>query len=191
MTRRVFSFLSLLLLGCAASRAQTPAPCEPQMPTDAAYWADVAPMPEGTGKFSYSMDMRQTEDASAPVVVTGMQGVTSRQHRGGKLRCVEIENRSARTVRAVQLGWTVTARDDAEKKVLARGRLPLIEVQIAPGRRQKAEPQGTSFSYFLLPLVQKGVHAGDHDLRLHVARAEFTDGTVFTDGAVADADDRR
>lgn len=181
MTRRVFSFLSLLILVCAAgvaARAQTPAPCEPELPTDPAFWADVKPMPEGTGRFSYSMDLRQNEDASAPVVVLRLQGVTSQKHRGGKIRCAEIENRSGRTVRAVQLGWTVTARDDAEKKVLARGRLPLIQVEIGPGGRQKVEPQHAGFADFLQPLVGDGLHLGDHDLRLTVARAEFTDGTV-------------
>lgn len=180
MTRRVFSFLSLLILVCAAGavvRAQAPAPCEPQLPSDPAFWADIKEVPEGAGRFSYSFDRRQYEDASAPVVVRMLWGVTSLKVRGGKLRCAEVENRSGRTVSAVQLGWAVTARGDAEK-VLARGRLPLIRVEIAPGGRQKVEPQDAHFADFLRPLVRGGRLAGDYDLYVGVARAEFTDGTA-------------
>lgn len=185
MSKRFFSFLSLLILVCAAgasARAQAPEPCEPKLPTDAAFWADVTPMPEGTGRLSYAMDLSQEKDASAPVVVTRLEGVTSRQHRGGKLRCAEIANRSARTVRAVQLSWTLTARDDAEKKVLARGRLPLVEVEVAPGGRRKVELREGNFADFLLPLVREGTHAGDHDLLVRVGRVVFTDGAVVDDG---------
>ena len=187
MTKRALIVLSLLLLTCAAARAQSLPPCNPNQPTptDAAFWADVPPMPEGTGNFSYAMDTSQNQDASAPVVMTAVLGVSSQRHRGGKIRCVELENRSARAVRAVQVSWTVTARDDPEKKVLARGRLPLVEVQVAPGARQTAELREASFAGFLLPLVQKGIHAGAHDLRLRVARVEFADGSVV------DADDPR
>ena len=185
MTKRALIVLSLLLLTCAAARAQALGPCKANQPTptDAAFWADVPPMPEGTGNFSYAMDPRQSEDASAPVVISAMLGVTSRQHRGGKIRCVELENRSARAVRAVQLGWTLTGREDPEKKVLARGRPPLVEVEVAPGARQTAELREASFAGFLLPLVQKGIHAGAHDLRLSVARVEFADGSVIDAGA--------
>lgn len=187
MTKRALTALSLLLLACASAHAQALPPCKANQPTptDAAFWADVPPMPEGTGNFSYAMDLSQEKDASAPVVLIGMMGVSSQQHRGGKIRCVELENRSARAVRAVQLSWTVTARDDPEKKVLAQGRLPLVEVQVAPGARRTAELREASFAGFLLPLVQKGIHAGDHDLRMRVARVEFADGSAV------DADDPR
>lgn len=188
MLKRFLSLLSLLILVCAggaSARAQAPEPCEPKLPTDAAFWADVTPMPEGTGNFSYAMDLSQEKDASAPVIVTRLEGVTSQQHRGGKLRCVEFANRSARTVRAVQLSWTLTARDDPEKKVLARGRLPLVEVEVAPGGRRKVELREGNFADFLLPLVREGIHAGAHDLRVRVSRA------VFTDGTVVDEDDPR
>ncbi|HWS56513.1 MAG TPA: hypothetical protein VN228_20410 [Pyrinomonadaceae bacterium] len=186
-TLRVFTLLSILLLGCAAARAQGLPPCQPNQPTptDAAFWADVPPMPEGTGSLSYSMDLSQEKDAASPVFIRSMMGVSSQQHRGGKIRCVELENRSARTVRAVQLAWAVTARDVAEKKILARGRLPTVEVQVAPGARQTAELREASFAGFLLPLVQKGIHAGDHHVSLSVARVEFTDGSVV------DADEPR
>lgn len=187
MTKRALAVLSLLLLTCAAARAQALPPCKANQPTptDASFWADVPPMPQRTGNFSYAMDSSQEKDASAPVYIAGMLGVSSQQHRGGKIRCVELVNRSPRAVTAVQLGWTVTAHDDAEKKVLARGRLPPVEVRIAPGARQAAELREASFAGFLLPLARQGVVAGDHHLSLRVARV------VFDDGTAADDDDPR
>ena len=180
MSRRIFSLISLLVLSCAAGAAadaQQPGPCDLSPSGDPSRFADIKEMPKGKFTLGYVPDMEQSRGASAPVVVRGLLGVSSVKDRGGKLRCAELENRSARAVKAVELRWTVTAKEDSSK-VLASGKLPPVEAEIAAGGRLKVELREAQFADFLQPLVSDGVLTGAYMLTVRVARVEFADGTV-------------
>ena len=186
MLRRMFRVLPLLFLLCAAgaARAQASGPCERKPPSDPAYYADMKEMPPGKYNFSYVFDKAQVEDASAPAAVRFMVGITSTKQRSGKISCVEIENRTARAVKAVQLRWAMTARaaDGSiveNGEVLAKGLLPTVFAEIEAGGRRKVELHGAHFADFLQPLAWAGEIKGAYHLTVGVARLEFTDGTAL------------
>ena len=177
MLRRV---LFLLILSCATGAvadAQASTPCEPPLPTDPSYYADIKRVPEGKWTLTYAADLEQNQAASAPVVVTSVSGITGKKERGGKLRCAELKNRSTRTVKAVQLRWVVMTRED-RVRVLAQGKLPRVKVEIAAGSKLKVELREAQFADFVQPLVRDGVLTGDYHVSVGVARVEFTDGTA-------------
>jgi hypothetical protein len=149
----------------------------PSDPSYSSYFADIKRAPDGKWGLAYTPDMGQYGDASVPVVVRVLLGLTSAKDRGGKLKCAEIENRSTRTVRTVQLRWAVTEMEGSEK-VLAQGVLPVAEVEATADGKLKAELQGAQFADFLQPLVKDGVLTGRYKLSVGVARVEFTDGTA-------------
>jgi hypothetical protein len=122
-------------------------------------------------------DQAQFKDASVPVVVRGLLDVSSEKYRGGKLRCAELENRSTRTVKAVQLKWAVTRMED-ESEVLASGKLPTVEVEIAPGGSMKVQLRDAQYADFLQPVADKGLLTGRFWLTVGVARVEYADGTA-------------
>ena len=186
MTRRVSLVFPVLLLLCAAgaARGQASGPCEQHPPSDPAYYADMKEMPRMKGGLSWTSDRAQFDDASTPVVVRALNGITSTKQRAGKLSCAEIENRSARTVKAVQLRWVVTARAADGSVVpngeaLAKGLLPVVEAEIAPGSKLKVELHGAHFADFLQPLAVDGEVNGSHNVSVGVARVVFADGTTL------------
>jgi len=182
MLRRILSSLFFLIVGCAAGAvadARQPGPCDLRPEGDPSRFADIKPMPKVNGKagMAITIDSAQIEDASVPVVVRSLLDVSSVKDRGGKLRCAELENRSSRTVKAVQLKWVITRPED-KNKVLAGGKLPTVEAEIAPGVRLKVELRDAQFADFLQPVVSDGVLTGEYILTVGVARVEFADGTV-------------
>jgi hypothetical protein len=97
---------------------------------------------------------------------------------------VELENRTTRVVKSVQLRWTLKARgaDSAAgavgTTVMAKGTLPVIEVEIQPGTRRKAEIRGAHYADFLKPLANvHGEVNGQYLLYIGVGRVEYADGT--------------
>jgi hypothetical protein len=182
MPRRIFSFLNFLILGCAAATANAQAshPCELPPSSDPSYsshFADIKRAPDGKWGLAYTFDAGQFADESVSVVVRGLLGLTSQKDRGGKLKCAEIENRSTRTVRTVQLRWFVTEMEGSEK-VLAQGILPVAEVETTASGKLKAELREAQFADFLQPLVKDGVLTGHYKVSVGVARVWFTDGTT-------------
>ena len=184
MTRRIFRAFLLLFALCATGAAygQAPEVCENKLPKDPAYYADMKEMPRGKSGFSYTFDKARVDDSSTPVVVLGLGGISSAKQRAGKLSCAEIENRTARVVKSVQLRWVVTALGPGRSAVenaeaLAKGLLPAVEVEVAPGGRRKVELRGAHFADFLQPLAVNGEVNGEHNVSVSVARVEFTDGT--------------
>ena len=184
MTRRIFRAFLLLFALCATGAAygQAPEVCENKLPKDPAYYADMKELPPGKFGFSYTFDKTQFDDTSAPVVVRGLGGISGAKPRAVKLSCVEIENRTTRVVRAVQLRWAVSAlapgqnaTDKAE--ALAKGLLPFVEVEVGAGGRRKVEMRGVHFADFFQPLAAAGDINGHFNVTIGVARVEFTDGT--------------
>ena len=127
-------------------------------------------------------DRAQFDDASTPVVVRGLTAVTSSKERSGKLSCAEVENRTARAVKALVLRWAVTKRAAdgsvvAGAEVRAKGLLPQVIAEVAPGERRKVELTGTHFADFMRPVASGGAPGGAYNVSVGVARVEFTDGT--------------
>ena len=187
MRRLTFGVITFIFILCAAGASlgrQQPAsgPCESMPPSDPAYYADMKLMPPGKYNFSYTHDRPQFDDASTPVVVRGLTAVTSSKERSGKLSCAEVENRTGRALKALVLRWAVTKRaadgsvkGDAE--VLAKGLLPPVSAEVAPGGRKKVELTGAHFADFMQPLASDGEPGGAYHVSVGVARVEFTDGT--------------
>jgi hypothetical protein len=126
----------------------------------------------------------QLDDAAVPVVVRGLKSISSAKQRSVKFGCAELENRSTRAVKAVQLRWSVAARgaDGAVPDgapVLAKGVLPVIEAEIQPGVRRLVEVHGAHYTDFLRPLAAAtGEVNGQYIVFVGVARVEYADGTV-------------
>jgi hypothetical protein len=149
--------LILCTAGAAQAQQQASGPCESMPPSDPAYYADMKLMRAGKYNFSYMHDRAQFDDASTPVVVRGLTAITSSKERSGKLSCAEVENRAGRAVKALVLRWAVTkraadgsVRRDAE--VLAKGLLPAVSAEVAPGERKKVELTGAHFADFMQPV---------------------------------------
>jgi len=181
-----FKALPLLFLLCSAvsARAQTPDPCASGQPSDPAYYADMKEVPPGKWNLGGGFEKAQVDNPSAPVVVVGLKNISSAKQRAVKYACVELENRSARAVKAVRLRWSVVARGAdgtvAEgAPVLAKGTLPVIEVKLQPGVRQKAEVRGAHYADFLQPLAAaNGEVNGQYTVNVGVERVEYADGTA-------------
>jgi hypothetical protein len=186
MRRRIFRAVTFALLFCAAAsaRGQESGPCGGRPPSDPNYYADMKELPPGKFGFSYMFDRAQLDDPSSPLVVRWVNGITSAKQRAGKIACVEVENRTERVVRAVRFRWSVAASADDGRIVegaeaLARGLLPVVEVEVAPGARRKVEVHGAHFADFFQPLAASGEVNGRYNVSIGVARVEFTDGTAL------------
>jgi hypothetical protein len=140
-------------------------------------------LPLGRWNLSSLFDKAQLDAPSTPVALRGLSQISSVKQRAVKLGCAELENRSSHTVKAVALRLAVTTRgaDGASVEVahvLAQGTLPVIEVEIPSGVRQKVELHDGHFADFLRPLAVGGEVNGRYNLIVGVARVEYTDGTA-------------
>lgn len=187
MRRLRFGVISFMLIVCAAGAARSrqqeaSGPCESRPPSDPAYYADMKLMPEGKYFMSYMGDRAQFDDASTPVVVRGVTGTTSSKERSGKISCAEVENRTGRAVKALRLRWFVTKRAadgsvKADAEVLAKGLLPVVYAEFAPGERRKVALAGAHFADFMQPVAAAGPLEGSYHVSIAVTRVEFADGT--------------
>ncbi len=186
MQRRILFLLPALFLFAAASaraQQQSSGLCHHGPIKDPAYYADLKELPGGKWTLSYIMDRAQAADASTPVVLVGLHGVSSPKPRAAKIDCAELRNVSGRTVKAVRLRWAVTERgaDGAiveNGPVLAKGTLPVIEVEIPAGVAVKAGVRGADFHNFVQPLAVAGEVNGQYNVTISVARVEYADGTA-------------
>ncbi len=192
MRRLTFVGITCIFLLCAAgaARAQEYDPCKgrpgaPPPPPDSPYYADMKEMPRGKWGLADQFEKGQFKNDSLPVAIRGLASVSSQKQRAAKFSCVELENRSTRVVKSVQLRWSLAART-ADRSVteggpvLAKGTMPVIEVEIQPGVRLKAEIRGAHYADFLKPLTNvHGEVNGEYVLYIGIARVEFTDGTFI------------
>ena len=183
LTLGLFTFMLIVCsAGAALAQQQASGPCEQKPPSDPAYYADMKLMPEGKYFLSYMGDRAQFDDASTPVVVRGVNGITSSKERSGKVSCAEVENRTGRAVKALLLRWFVTKRAadgsvKADAEVLAKGLLPVVYAEFAPGERKKVALTGAHFADFMQPVAAAGPLEGSYHVSIAVARVEFADGT--------------
>jgi hypothetical protein len=183
MGRRVLGVITFMFIFCTAVAAQQPSgPCESRPPSDPAYYSDMKLMPPGKYTLGYLHDRAQFNDASTPVVVRGLTGITSSKERSGKLSCAEVENRTGRVVKALRLRWFVTKRPaegsaDVSTEVLAKGLLPLVSAEVGAGARKKVELKGAHFADFMQQPASAGELEGSYTVTIGVARVEYADGT--------------
>lgn len=185
MRRRTFGVITFMFILCAAGAArgqQASGPCESRPPSDPAYYADMKLMPPGKYTLAYLQDRVQFNDASTPVVVRGLNGITSSKERSGKLSCALVENRTGRVVKALRLRWFVARlsadgiiKVDAE--VLSKGLLPLVYAEVGGGEQKKVELTGAHFADFMQPVAAAGEPEGTYSVIIGLARVEFADGT--------------
>ena len=190
MLSRTFRVLPVLFLLCTAgaARAQQYDPCAghpgaPPPPPDSPYYADMKELPRGKWGVADQFEKGQFKNDALPVVIRGLGSVSSVKQRAAKFSCVELENRTTRVVKSVQLRWSLAART-ADRTVteggpvLAKGTMPVIEAEIRPGVRLKAEIRGAHYADFLKPLTNvHGEVNGDYVLYVGIARIEYADGT--------------
>jgi len=174
---------ALLLCAAGAARGQAPELCENKPIKDPAYYADIKPMPPGKFGFAYNFDKPQLDDHSAPVALSGLSMQSAPGPHANKPHCAEVVNRTTRVVKSVQLRWRVSAlaegRNVFEKaEVLAKGLLPVFEVEVPPGARRRFEMRGVHFADFFQPLAAAGEINGNFNIIVGVARVEYTDGTA-------------
>lgn len=185
MKRRTFSIITFMFVLCAAgtTRAQSSDPCSMKPPSDPEYYADMKEMPRGKWGLANQFEKGQFKNDALPVLIRGLGSVSSQKQRAVKFSCVELENRSSRVVKSVQLRWSLAVRT-ADRSVtegapvVAKGTMPVIEVEIQPGVKLKAEIRGAHYADFLNSL--SNVHGevnGDYVLYVGIARIEYTDGT--------------
>ena len=191
MRRLTFVVITFVFILCAAgaARAQTYDPCAghplpPPPPPDSPYFNDMKELPRGKWGLGDQFEKAQVDNPATPVVIRGLGSASSVKHRAAKFSCVELENRTTRVVKSVQLRWTLKARgaDSAAgavgTTVMAKGTLPVIEVEIQPGTRRKAEIRGAHYADFLKPLANvHGEVNGQYLLYIGVGRVEYADGT--------------
>jgi hypothetical protein len=193
MRRLTFVIITFVFVLCAAgaARAQAYDPCKghplpPPPPPDSPYYNDMKELPRGKWGLGDQFEKAQMDNPATPVVIRGLGSASSVKHRASKYSCVELENRTKRVVKSVQLRWSIKKNAAAPSAVavavgpvLAKGSLPVIEVEIQPGTRRKAEIRGAHYADFLKPLAD--VHGEVHDqylLYVGVGRVEYADGTV-------------
>lgn len=192
MRRRMFGVITFIFLLCAAgaARAQEYNPCKgnplpPLPPPDSPYYNDMKELPRGKWGLGDQFEKAQMDNPATPVVIRALGSTSSVKHRAAKFSCVELENRTTRVVKSVQLRWTLKARaaDSAAgavgTTVMAKGTMPLIEVEIQPGTRRKGEIRGAHYADFLKPLANvHGEVNGQYLLYVGVGRVEYADGTI-------------
>jgi ABC-type sugar transport system substrate-binding protein len=186
MSKGILRVLALLFLlsAAGAARAQSSDPCASGQPSDPAYYADMKEVPGGRWNLGGGFEKAQLDNPSVPVVVRGLKSISSAKQHAVKYGCVELENRSPRAVKSVQLRWSLVARggDGAVSEgapILTRGTLPVIEVFVKPGVKLMAEVRGAHYADFLKPLVTAtGEVNGQYIVYIGVARVEYADGTA-------------
>jgi hypothetical protein len=186
----VITFIFLLLCAADAARAQAYDPCAgnplpPLPPPDSPYYNDMKELPRGKWGLGDQFEKAQVDNPATPVVIRGLGSTSSEKHRAAKFSCVELENRTTRVVKSVQLRWTLKARgtDSAGwpvgTTVMAKGTMPVIEVEIQPGTKRKAEIRGAHYADFLKPLADvHGEVNGQYLLYVGVGRVEYADGPI-------------
>lgn len=161
-------------------------PVAPLPPPDSPYYSDMKELPRGKWGLGDQFEKAQMDDPATPVVIRGLGSISGQKSRAVKFTCVDLENRTTRVVKSVQLRWSIKKNAAAPSvvavpvgPVLAKGTMPVIEVEIQPGTRRKAEIRGAHYADFLKPLANvHGEIYGQYLLYVGVARVEYADGTI-------------
>jgi hypothetical protein len=132
------------------------------------------------------IDLKQTQDYSVPVIVSGFKTVygQGKYLRRVKIPQVKIENRSQRVLQSVRLRWAITNYDDLGT-VLLEGVIPTMDVRIEPfGEPLLMDIPPIYFNKIVKPLLKDGELNFHAMLIVGIQEARFADGTIWQRGVV-------
>jgi hypothetical protein len=188
-----FVFLLLAFISCAGIHAvaQNTNPCDTPNNLPSSFF-DVPKGPEGNWTASVVPDERQAGDV--PVVVVGVGAIQGpAKHRGIRLGCGVLKNKSQKSVAAVQLRWILARKEDryliaqqgyTPNTVLLEGHTLAIDLSIPKESFRRADFSIISFVAALERVSNHGVLSGDYFLIVGVYEVQFEDGSVWNAGSI-------
>jgi len=145
--------------------------------------------PQGNWKAYVSLDVEQVKDPMAPVLVAGVGVIQGPAvHRGLRLGCGLLINRSEKTVMAVQLRWILARYVDRPmilqsgfkpEAVLKEGLTREISLSISGNDSRRTDFSTISFAEITAPFTKDGTLSGDYWLLVGVNQVRFADGSVW------------
>jgi hypothetical protein len=143
--------------------------------------------PGGKWSLHTVFDFAQIDDSSVPVaIVKIIKFLGHKQWRNVKFTGLTLDNRSIRSVKAVQIRWIITSERDREA-ILLQGLTPLFEARIPAHEQRDVEPPIIDFAAVTKPLQKKGTLNGEFTIRLKVSEVHFEDGFVWKEEPQAKA----
>ena len=184
--RLLFIFLSLV--SGSSAFAQDVNPCDTPKNLPQSFFV-VPKGPEGDWSADVTPDTWQDKDARIPVVVAGAGSIQGRPgHRGVRLGCGVLRNRSLKQAAAVQLRWIVARRQDraaiaqqghTPKTVLLSGHTPFIDLQIAKENIRSTDFSVINFAEIVRPLMEGESLSGEYVIYVGVEEVRFEDGSLW------------
>lgn len=145
------------------------------------------PGPGGKWTLGISFDIPQTNDDSVPVVISKMVNFMGhKKWRNAKVTGLTLNNRSTRSVKAVQLRWIITSGED-RKTILLQGLTPFFETRIPAQGQRDVEPPVIDFAEVTKPLQKNETLDGDFTLTVRVSEVHFEDGFIWKEEPPASA----
>ena len=187
-----FCFLVLIVTTlCAPSgvHAQGISPCDDPDKLPASFF-EVPEGPQGDWRATHLPDLSQSKDPQMPVVVAGVGAIQGPVgHRGMRLGCGVLKNRSDKSVSSVVLRWILINTQDRPKiidkgytsdTVLAHGQTVPITLAIMPDSIRRADFSVIDWRVVTQTLTREGKLSGDYFLCVGVYQVTFQDGSVWS-----------
>ena len=181
--------MSVTFNASSSATAQDVSPCDRPNNLPASFF-EVPEGPQGDWKATHLMDLHQGADPSVPVVVVGVGAIQGPiGHRGMRLGCGVLSNRSGKSVSSVVLRWILINTDDRPRildqgytsdTVLAHGQTVPITVTILPDRMRRADFSVVDWRVVTQALTREGKLSGDYFLCVGVQQVTFEDGSVWS-----------
>ena len=180
---------SIILFVSRSATAQYMNPCDDTKNLPASFFV-VPEGPQGDWKASHLPDLSQSADSMAPVVVAGVGAIQGPAgHRGMRLGCGVLKNRSAKSVSSVVLRWILISSQDRAKiidhgytsdTVLANGQTVPITLTIIPDSIRRADFSVVDWRVVTQTLTRDGKLSGDYFLCVGVQQVTFEDGSTWS-----------
>lgn len=139
--------------------------------------------PAGNWGVAASADITQKEDASMPVVSSGVQSVLiSGKAVNLVVRKVQLTNRTQKPVKEVKLQWLLATGKDQQTVVL-QGDTSFFNAFLPARGKQKVDSPEINFAKIVKPLLKDGAIDGQFMIKVRVSEVRFADNTAWKDGA--------
>lgn len=128
-----------------------------------------------------STDLKQSQDYSTPVALTGIKTVYGQGKYLGRIKMVEakIENRSQKSTRAIQFRWSIVLHEEPNN-VLLEGLMPLAQLSMEPfSGPQIVDIPPIYFNKLVKPLLKDGEISGTLRLIVGIQEVHYADGTSW------------
>lgn len=181
-------FVFLNLASGSSLHAQNANPCDTPNNLPPSFF-EVPKGPEGNWSADVIPDTWQARDAQIPVVVAMAGSIQGRiGHRGVRLGCGLLKNRSLNPVAAVQLRWIIARRQDratiaqqgyTPNTTLLSGHTPYIELQIPKENMRRTDFAIINFAEIVQPLLKGESLNGEYVIYVGVDEVRFEDGSQW------------